>query len=131
MSGHTPGPWHACAGDDCPEMLCDGRRAYFPHVHLGPDDHGRTYVGADGHTYVGRPSTICINSVSREGREGGASMPEFDANARLIAAAPEMLGALRETLVFLAILANAGNIWAERTAAQVRSAIAKAEGKQP
>lgn len=90
-SKHTPGPWFACAGDDCAEMQRDdGTRGYFPHVHIGPIDHGRKYIGADGHEYAAASQSICVNSTTE-----GAPMEEHDANARLIAASPLMLGALQ------------------------------------
>lgn len=70
MSKHTKGVWVAVVGDD--ERLRSGnQRRYFPHV-LMPG------------TFQGR---LVIN-------EGGGPMEEHDANARLIAAAPELLEAL-------------------------------------
>jgi len=82
MSKHTPGPWTACAGDDCKELQVKGKRTYFPHVHLGPADHGKTYVSGDGSTCPARSTNITINE--------GETMETVDANARLIAAAPDL-----------------------------------------
>lgn len=99
----TPGPWVACYGDDHPRLRRDdsaayaggfgGKRLYFPHVHLGPDDHDATWQSATGETYRRSPHYLIINSVTRGG--GGADMPEFDADARAIGAVPELLDLLK------------------------------------
>lgn len=68
-SQHTPGPWLATLGE-----IIDGRRRYFPLVRI-PDCHG-------GHDH------IIVNA-------GGWDMATHDANARLIAAAPDLLEALQ------------------------------------
>lgn len=69
MSAHTPGPWFLDEGES-------GR--FFPHVVLGGDNpraHWR----------------LVINTCA--GKNGGPEA-ECVANARLIAAAPELLAAL-------------------------------------
>lgn len=92
----TPGPWVACAGDRCENLLRNGRRAYFPHVHIGPVDHDWTYTGANGRAERGFSASITINNVSHALPDGHGTMAEHDANAALIAAAPEMYEELRD-----------------------------------
>ena len=73
MSDHTPGPWFFDDGEG-------GR--YFPHVVLGGRDP---------------KSGIYITINTCNGRNGGP-IEECIANARLIAAAPDLLAALKSVL---------------------------------
>lgn len=71
-----------------------------------------SYVEADGH------DVICeIDSC-------GVSLPQHAANARLIAAAPELLAAMKLAAWFSPYIC-------EDAAAQIRAAIAKATGETP
>jgi len=97
---HTPGPWQLVAADDY-EIHSDAVPEAFPH-HCKGDDLGR-FVALIG------------NRADDFGR----------ANARLIAAAPELLEALRELLDLH--VAHHNSI--EHAAA--RKAISKAEGRTP
>lgn len=95
---HTPGPWHA--------------RVHSTYSHIwGPDGTKRG----------------CIGSVNLH---GDTSREEREANARLIAAAPELLEALRRAwaLVDSQIRCNAPTENAIKLAADIRAAIARAEG---
>lgn len=106
---HTPGPWE-----------------YVPSTeHHGP------YVTSDF------GSTICdcyvmSNPSALSVRNGGDSRPILhldemaDPNARLIAAAPELLDALKEANALL--LAPAEDI-KEHVLSRIRAALAKAEGR--
>ena len=94
MSKHTPGPW-ITAPVDAPRVI--------------RDDRG--YCVASVSTYTSR-------------RLPERSADETTANAHLVAAAPEMLEALKE-LVFRANLADEDN-WIE---VRAMDAIAKAEGQ--
>ena len=97
---------------------------------LGPWQIIKVY---DGWIIEGRDTghglTIC---VSNEGREGLSNRrPENEANARLIAAAPDMLTALREVEDFLDDRSDVDDGIpndAMRHLVEVRAAIAKAEG---
>jgi hypothetical protein len=116
-SGHTPGPWY-CHFAACIEEQGTG-----------------DYVDATG---------ICTASEEEFMRDGGrgdlvAFVPHdgpYQANARLIAAAPEMLKTLRFVLPVLANAARRGTIDEEgvnlelEAAREVTDAIAKAEGRE-
>jgi hypothetical protein len=88
---HTPGPWGV------------------------QDDHGRRYV----ETLKGNDDSIC--EVHRRAKGGILSDAEFHANARLIAAAPELLRALDMAVTEESAYGEA-NGWIE----VARAAIAKA-----
>ena len=104
---HTPGPWINIAEDE----------SGYP-VISGPDDTDIAQI-------------LCPLSTSK-GKDAGELLEEVIANKNLIAAAPDMLAALK-TIVNMW---NEGSIgapsYAERLAADVflhaRTAIAKAEG---
>lgn len=108
LTKHTPGPWE-----------------YIPsNEHHGP--YVSSYAGDVADCYT------MSNPLAASIRNGGDSYPvpfqgaEADANARLIAAAPDMLEALRDALELLERHypkpARSGQI------ARARAAIAKAEG---
>jgi len=100
MSKHTPGPWHYRRGDEWSHSV-------VTHHGTLPDGSQNCWTVAD------------INKM----RE-----PEHEANARLIAAAPELLEALQACEARLTHLAqNSVNVVAELK--QARAAIAKAEGQ--
>lgn len=77
-TNHTPGPW-----------LIAGTTIYALTQYTGNSDTMRTHL-ADG---INRFSAR-VSSDNPE-RDGGAPPEEIQANARLIAAAPELLEALR------------------------------------
>lgn len=56
---------------------------------------------------------------------------EVEANATLIAAAPELLDAAREALAFLEWATKHANARCVHVAEPLRTAIAKAEGREP
>jgi hypothetical protein len=101
VSGHTPGPWIA---DDF-AMEFDRR------THVG------TYDGTP--TYYHRNDSICECYVT-DTDGGKIGTLEAEANARLIAAAPDLLAALKHCVI-------------ERSEwlTEARAAIAKAEGRTP
>jgi hypothetical protein len=99
MNAHTPGPW---------EVVCNAG-GYPSKIHA-PNG----YTGPGGLRDVTRGAAICFPS-SNEGR----------ANARLMAAAPELLAALRG-LLRVCPRVRAGATLAEYDAA--RAAIAHATG---
>lgn len=110
MSAHTPGPW-----------------SVFNHSWC------ETSVIA-----IGFDHSIClldINHATEESQE--ADEAQMEANARLIAAAPELLEALKEALACGMVPVSSANeggavMYSEhvRVADMIRAAVAKAEGKQ-
>jgi hypothetical protein len=104
MSKHTKGPWHIGAGN--------GEGSVFA-------DTGRTRLEQGGTTLY----SICSVTL-------GWNDAEDAANARLIAAAPQMLDALHEVL---ALLNNpdADGTDANRVEREILAVIAKATGEQP
>lgn len=100
---HTPGPWKASFGD-----LIRVFATELPGV------------------------TVC--GVHKIGRQVGEYTPEAEvqckANARLIAAAPDMLAALKLAEEHLPFIAD-DNPEASHALVQVRAAVAKAEGRTP
>ena len=99
MAEHTPGPWTT--------KNMDG--SLFPSVVLPSKEEGWG------------ESRIIIN-------EGRADMEECQANARLIAAAPDLLEAAKEALHTLDVQASAqSEVWASAVRKPLRDAIAKAQ----
>jgi hypothetical protein len=100
MDKHTPGPWSKAA------------RLNGPWWHIsGPQSTERGQ---------GRQAVACVHGESRRGSKFYSEM--FEANARLIAAAPELLDALRSARCCV----KDGSAVAER----IDAAIAKAT-KEP
>ena len=95
MTKHTPGPWK------CSQHL--GHFAWSVHMNAGDRGRGSTIV--DG--------------------VGGIDSEQRLANARLIAAAPDLLEALQDFPGFLCGT-TVGDVWIER----MRAVIAKATGEQ-
>lgn len=97
MTRHTPGPWIAGEPDE------------FGDINIQPADGGLAIAAV----------------VNGEMRRMGGQYGEHIANARLIAAAPKMLAALR--LVMENDIADGADPW---LVDQIWAAIAKAEGDQ-
>ena len=96
---HTPGPWVAVKLQD--------RTAYNIFV----PGHCTALLTLEPGKYDGA-SPLCEN---------------VQANARLIAAAPDLLAALREAFRAFAFY-DEGPVWADSTIAKARAAIARATG---
>lgn len=99
MSGHTPGPWKISA--ECQTIIIDDRSPFGNGVLIAScmgNDHSGFYATAS----------------------------QANANASLIAAAPELLEACKSALDWLQ-----GWESAEPFSATLRAAIAKATGDQP
>ena len=104
---HTPGPWKKA------------ERPNGPWWHISAD------YGLDKYKGCGRQAVACVHGVSK--RRGESAYSEmFEANARLIAAAPELLDALR--YIEGVALANEPRDL-PTIAAKARAAIAKATGE--
>ena len=101
-SKHTPGPYST-------KEFSRGEFKYTPHIDI---------IGKDGQYVANVP--LCLPGYS--GTE--EMLAERRANAALIAAAPELLEALKECESML----DEFDANSERTA-RIRSAIAKAEGR--
>lgn len=94
MSGHhTPSPWEF---PEDQERTASGELRYFPHIFIGPV---MRYSSGDG----SHRARLVINEgpdpeqvAKRSGF--GTSMRTAEANARLIAAAPDLLEALEMVL---------------------------------
>ena len=102
MSKHTPGPW-----------LRDGRTVYALQ-------HGGWRKGEE----------LLVNRFfTHIQRVPDCTDEEAEANARLIAAAPELLEALKDLVRRYDPYAMTGPTEGERVLAQAEAAIAKAEGE--
>jgi hypothetical protein len=99
MTKHTPGPWTVIYAPDTGFTIW-----HDPRLH-GDKRRGAVIIAAD----------------LRAG-------PETEANARLIAAAPDMLAALREMVGFVGTNGHALSMVSSGTWNAARWAIAKAEG---
>ena len=107
MSKHTKGPW-------------DLQKPMFGEQHI----YVHSENSVDGKAGSGRQH-ICV--LPYEGKKGGAAYHEmFNANARLIAAAPDLLEALRGLRD--AFLGTSVEVQADAMRA-ARAAIAKAGGE--
>ena len=115
-TNHTSGPW------------CIHRGYVNAETIKCTDDNGESWEFT--HTHIGQGEKI-IAQVQHQSKDSGwphvHEVEEMWANARLIAAAPEMLEALRELCAdtYLADPINADRM------SKARAAIAKAEGREP
>jgi hypothetical protein len=103
MSAHTPGPWR-----------------FEPRIWNTPDAENRE--ASDG-------SIVSLKNGERDwfvARVDNA--PQAEANARLIAAAPELYEALEFCVLVLMNIAPAGGVY-NPALTKARAAIAKAEGR--
>ncbi len=113
-SKHTPGPWGDAISDDGYSVDHDSGLRVDPGLcwkPVGPrDNHAVALVVV--------PSSFGMDD-------------ELDANARLIAAAPELLEALKRLLAFVEEHTEAGEVIPPHTMEhdRARAAIAKATGK--
>lgn len=99
--------WNAVTGN-APELMYQGKRAYFPHVVLPSS------------TKFGRDERMTVHS-------GSGPMAEADRRAKLIAAAPQML-AMLETIMKLHARTMNGIHFAKKFPADAcRAVIAKAK----
>jgi hypothetical protein len=106
---HTPGPWSV------------------PHMARPEVDCDCVYVLANG--YMGSVADISVYNGKPIGEGGNDSPPlaEAQANARLIAAAPDLLEALQELHEIFNGLVGSANY--PKQVKKTRAAIAKALGK--
>jgi hypothetical protein len=121
MSKHTPGPWELAPFSDGDEIV---------NVVKG---YKRIPNGASAHWIAELDAALDLDS------DKDAQLDEMYANARLIAAAPDLLAALRDTIAACAVamrdveacgrVGSAVRLWVEQRAEQGRAVIAKAEGR--
>ena len=111
---HTPGPWKVSDKMMTDDMICR-------HDALGAWVHSCRYIEGTGKLLANAQSSEPIGTGCKGGHPQVASRDEMLANARLIAAAPELLDALRLVLAHDGALTGAD--WTA-----IRAAIAKAEG---
>lgn len=116
MSKHTPGPWaiRFYATDDSPEELA---RLGLKPVRL-LDNAGGMAVSTEN----GRIALVECQASYKRGQGHAAECAERDANARLIAAAPDLL-----TMIRIAASQLETGVDPLQVAQQCRAAIAKAE----
>jgi hypothetical protein len=113
MSTHTPGPWEAQPYDE----------------HAGYDCMtGGIAVTAGAHTVV----TVDLNSVGQRPCQPptAAQLAQAGANARLIAAAPDLLATLEAINEWGGRHLKYDIQWAASFGPLTRAAIAKAQGKE-
>ena len=117
---NTPGPWNI--------------HPHYADPQVQAVDASPPWVFCQ--TYVAQGTKIIAQVTMQHGVEGGwphvDSREEMLANARLIAAAPDLLEAIQE---YFAVWANEGkkNGWCKRVSAareKVKAAIAKATGEE-
>jgi hypothetical protein len=111
MNNHTPGPWHAATADEW-------RTASGEHAQWGRFDisAGSNDPAAEDYYRV-----ASVSNVNNSGQN--------QANAKLIAAAPDMLEALRKAVVLLAgVCVHSPELEPHEIYEAVSAAIAKATG---
>lgn len=120
MSAHTPGPWTTLRG--FPTRV-------VPAAHANLALGGSVYAADDRSNFATIIASATYDDWSGPEFSHRIRRPEAEANARLIAAAPEMLAALKRAAEYLieTITAQEGAAVLEA----VDAAIALAEGRQP
>jgi hypothetical protein len=108
MSGHTQGPWEQ-------------------HALLSPSENDKgfrvtAFDGRDGRMWIADVSPVIDN-------ERGDASEEGKANARLIAASPDLLAALKRYVEHDDTNHEPGNTFWQQIKDEALAAIAKAEGK--
>lgn len=124
MSGHTPGPWIAC-GEDRGGCECGHVWSVTADAPVATVERG---VWGDCYPVIKDGSAV-METVEY----GVVPEPEAAANARLIAAAPDLLEALVDTLDSYVSLVECGDCGSwdpeqEDHVRKARAAIAKATG---
>jgi hypothetical protein len=114
VTKHTPGPWKVSDKMMTDEMICR-------HDAIGAWVHSRRYVEGAGKLLATASASAPIGTGFNGGHPQVESRDEMLANARLIAAAPELLDALRRVLAHDGALTGAD--WTA-----IRAAVDKAEG---
>lgn len=122
MSAHTPGPWVA--------IVSPGRRYYegkdITHYEV-VSEKTRGELAEEGRTHY-RPDAAKVDNVVVCGNTWWWDMAEDEAiaNARLIAAAPELLEVLEEAMSMLGsrlIKDTLGYEWHEKASAAIAKAV--------
>lgn len=118
---HTPGPWHQ--GKDKPVYAGGADYLYSLHIYAAP----RTEE--DNETDI---AWVSCRDDDAQGCGDAPRLSQATANARLIAAAPDLLAALKETLRCFDLRSRGGRVGFERNAYDAaKAAIAKAEAAAP
>lgn len=117
MTNHTPGPWHECNNGRCSCGLVWSIPGDFPVCTVSDDKRHNLQVIAVAHEHMADAPDLIYQTLPRE---------QCVANARLIAAAPDMLAALRTMLNAIGNYPVTSVDEAERIALAV---LAKVEGK--
>ena len=130
LTKHTPGPWHLQLVEEWPfgvKVLAGEKEilSQSAFCHSSEQKTRRDCELGIGFEYKNDTFTTRAEAV--------ASIKEQDANARLIAAAPELLEKCEKIVAWLDRLANQANEADaknyRKTAEDVRKTIHKAEGK--
>jgi hypothetical protein len=119
----TPGPWvFREFFQDAEEIAKAKKHGLEPTPYM--DNDGSRYVYVNGDDGMVRANIAMVQSQTRfkRGKSFGGECAERDANARLIAAAPELLGAL------LRVRGHVLSSGDEHAISQLDAAIAKATG---
>ncbi len=114
VTKHTPGPWNVSDKMMTDDLICR-------HDDLGAWIHSRRCIEGAGKLLATAESNEPIGAGRKGGHPQVESRDEMLANARLIAAAPELLDALRLVLAHDGALTGAD--WTA-----IRAAVDKAEG---
>ena len=124
---HTPGPWTFVkwANEDMREAA---ERAGLPMIPMLTTQGQRVIMGPGN-----PPEHIAFVTCQADFKRGTGHRAECeirDANAALIAAAPELLEALRDCVEAFQMRSFGGDEGQVRACINARTAIAKAEGRQ-
>jgi hypothetical protein len=124
-TAHTPGPWIFRQWGLTDEVLEQMRKAGINPVRMLTNS-GAAAVTADDV----QVATVNSQTPFKKGQGHLVDCPVRDANARLIAAAPELLEALKASLQILEGISESRDFRNEQALIleMVRQAVAKAEG---
>ena len=96
---HTPGPWHACGSGDCPCKQIWAEDGPVATAESGAWGDSYPVLEIEGHP-TSVQASVTIKPAMRLAEYGSLDPEVAAANARLIAAAPDLLDACNKVMAW-------------------------------